>query len=189
MPVLILNGSPRREGTVATLLRQVKDGVEERHETEWVDVYDLDMKHCVGCMKCRPDGECVLPEDDAHEMGRRMREADGLVVGTPTYWSNMSSPLKTLFDRNVTAFMGENERGMPVPRHKGKPAAVVTACSAPWPFNVILGHSTGAVRSVRAVLGGGGYRFLGAVARPGSRSKPELEAGLLQKCRRLGEGF
>jgi len=36
-------------------------------------------------MKCRPDGECSLPEDDAHRVGRKIKEADGLIVGTPTY--------------------------------------------------------------------------------------------------------
>mgnify|MGYP001140060068 CR=1 FL=1 len=189
MPILVLNGSPRKNGAVATLLSHVKEGVAQGHDTEWVDVYDLEMKPCIGCMKCRPDGECVLPEDDAHELGRRIRGADGLIVGTPTYWSNMSSPLKTLFDRNVPVFMGENDRGMPLARQKGKPAAVVTACSAPWPFNVILRSSTGAVRAVRAVLVAGGYRYLGTVVKSGSRSKPKLQARLLQKCSKLGGRF
>ncbi len=189
MLLVMLNGSPHRNGTVAQLLTHVRDGLNERCDVEWVDLYDLQMKPCIGCMRCRPDGECVLPEDDAHALGRRIRDADGLVVGTPTYWSNMSSPLKTLFDRNVPVFMGENDKGMPVPRQKGKPAAIVTACSAPWPFSVILGHSRGAVRSVRAVLGAGGYRTLGAIVKPGSRSKPELAPRLLKKCRRLGERF
>ena len=91
MKILVLNGSPRKKGAVATLLNSIAEGARERHEVEWIDVYDLKMKPCIACMKCRPDGECVLPEDDAHVVGRKIKEAHGLIVGTPTHWGNMSA--------------------------------------------------------------------------------------------------
>ncbi|MBW2631591.1 MAG: flavodoxin family protein [Deltaproteobacteria bacterium] len=61
MRVLILNGSPRRKGTVATLLKSISDGVSQKHEVEWIDVCNLKMKPCIACMKCRPDSECAQP--------------------------------------------------------------------------------------------------------------------------------
>jgi multimeric flavodoxin WrbA len=83
----------------------VAQGAAEKHEVDWVDVYDLEMRPCLACMKCRPEGECVQAEDDAHRVGRKIREAGALVVGTPTYFSNMSAILKMLFERNVTVFI------------------------------------------------------------------------------------
>ena len=143
MSLLLLNGSPRKAGTVASLLRAVAEGVGPRHEISWIDVYDLVMKPCRACMKCRPDGECCLPEDDAYLVGRRIKEADGLIVGTPTHWGNMPSQLKVLFDRIVPVFMGERPNGIPLPRQKGKSAIIVTACTTPWPFNFLFPESRG----------------------------------------------
>ena len=77
----------------------------------------------------------------------RYKDADGLIVGTPTHWGNMSAQLKLLFDRNVPVFMGEKPNGFPIPRQKGKSAAIVTACTTPWPFNFIAAESRGAIRA------------------------------------------
>lgn len=187
MKVLVLNGSPRKKGTVATLLRAVSDGAAEKYDVEWVDLYDLEMKPCIACMKCRPDNGCILPRDGAHEIGDKIREAKALIVGTPTHWGNMSTQLKTLFDRNVPVFMGEKPSGMPVPRQKGKPAIIVTACSAPWPFNFIAAESRGAIRAIREVLHYGGYKILGSVVKPGSKAKPEIPKRLMEKAKNLGK--
>ena len=185
MKVLVLNGSPRKEGTVATLLRAVAEGA-GRHEVEWVDVYDLKMHPCVACMKCRQSGKCVLPADDAHVVGRKIREANALVVGTPTHWGNMSSQLKLLFDRNAPVFIDESGKGWPKPRQKGKVAVIVTACTTPWPFN-FLAASRGAVRAVREVLRWGGYRIAGKVVKPGTRQSPQISPRLLERARELGQ--
>lgn len=187
MSVLFLNGSPRKKGAVATLLREVAAGLQDGLQVEWIDVYDLEMRPCIACMKCRPDQACALPPDDAHRMGELIRAADGLVVGTPTHWGNMSAQLKLLFDRNVPAFMGEKPNGFPIPNQKGKPAAMVVACSTPWPFNVLASESRGAARAVHEVLHYGGYRILGRVVKPGSKKNPELGDNLLKKSRRLGQ--
>ena len=186
---MVLNGSPRKKGTVATLLKAIADGAAERHEVEWIDVYDLKMKPCIACMKCRPDRECVLLEDDAHLVGRKIREAGGLVVDTPTHWGNMSAQLKLLFDRNVPVFMGEKVNGMPIPRQKGKPAVIVTACTTPWPFNFLAGESRGAIRAVHEVLHYGGYKILGKLAKPDSKKKPEISQKLLKRGREMGRRF
>jgi multimeric flavodoxin WrbA len=97
---------PEENGTVATLLRAIAEGAKEKHEVEWIDLYNLEMKPCIACMKCRPDNVCILPQDSAHKIGEKIREAGALIVGTPTHWGNMSTQLKMLFDRNVPVFMG-----------------------------------------------------------------------------------
>ena len=138
-------------------------------------------------MKCRPDGDCVLPEDDGHIVGRKIRNADGLIVGTPTHWGNMNSQLKIVFDRNVPVFMGEKPNGLPIPRQKGKRAAIVTACTTPWPFNFILPESRGAIRAVREVLNSGGYKIVGTITKPGTKKSKEISSSLTAKAKRLGK--
>ena len=66
MKMLVLNASPKKKGKVAGLLSAVADGARGRHDIEWIDVYGLSIKPCLGCMKCRPDKPCALPRDDAH---------------------------------------------------------------------------------------------------------------------------
>ncbi len=186
MRVLVLNGSPRKNGTVATLMKYVTDGVSGDHEIDWVDVCKLNMKNCSGCMACRDKKTCVLPEDDAHVVGRKVADADALVIGTPVHWGNMCAPLKLLFDRNVPVFMGESPRGMPVPQQKGKKAVLATACTTPWPFNFLVPESRGALRALKEVLHYGGYKVIGSVVKPGSKSNSEIPERLQRKARRLG---
>jgi multimeric flavodoxin WrbA len=187
MKILVLNGSPRLSGTVASLLKAVTEPLAAEHEVEWIDVCRLNMKYCTACMVCREKETCILPEDDAHIVGKKIREAEALVIGTPTHWGNMCAPLKLLFDRNVPVLMGESSGGMPVPRQKGKRAVIVTACSTPWPFNFILAESRGAIRAVREVLHYGGYKTVGTVTKPGTKKSKELSSSLTAMAIRLGK--
>ena len=138
-------------------------------------------------MKCRPDSECILPEDDAHIIGRKIKNADCLIVGTPTHWGNMSTMLKLIFDRNVPVFMGEKPNGIPIPRQKGKRAIIVAACTTPWPFNFILPQSRGAIRAVKEVLHYGGYKVAGTITRPRTKKSKEISPSLVSKADRLGK--
>lgn len=185
--VLVLNGSPRKKGIVATLLQEIAQETRDNgKEVEWIDIYDMQMKPCIACMKCREDKGCVLPEDDGHRLGEKIKEADALIIGTPTYWGNMSSQLKVLFERNVPVFMGESPIGMPIARQKGKKAIIVATCTTPWPFNFIAAESRGAVNSVKEVLHYGGYKIIGKIVKPGTKKKSEISESLLEKARRLG---
>jgi multimeric flavodoxin WrbA len=187
MKIVILNGSPRKNGTVATLLKAVAAPLSTSHETEWIDVRRLDMTFCTVCMTCRDKGTCVLPEDDAHRVGKKIQEADALIIGTPTHWGNICAPLKLLFDRNVPVFMGESPRGMPEPRQKGTRAVIVTACTTPWPFNFILPESRDAIRAVKEVLHYGGYTLVGTITKPGTKKSKVISSSLMEKAERLGE--
>lgn len=186
MKILVLNGSPKRKGTISLLLSSVIKNIDKKCEIEYFNLYDLEMRPCIACMKCRPDGICTLPVDDAHRLKEKINNADALIIGTPTHWGNMSSQLKILFDRNVPVFMGESKNGFPIPRQKGKPAIIVTACSTPWPFNFIAAESRGAVNAVKEVLHYGGYNITGKIVKPGSKARPEISSRLSLKAEKLG---
>ena len=187
MKILVLNGSPRSNGTVVSLLKSVTESLPAEHDIEWIDVCKLNMKFCTACMVCRDKEKCILPEDDAHIVGKKIQDADALVIGTPTHWGNMCAPLKLIFDRNVPVFMGESPKGMPEPRQKGKSAVIVTSCTTPWPFNFILPESRGAIRSAKEVLHYGGYKTVGTITKAGTKKSTEISTSLMEKAKRLGE--
>ncbi len=163
MKILVLNGSPRKNGNVAGLLKKESDRLLQKNpdaEIIWENVCDLSFTFCHGCMACRSKGSCVLPQDDAHKIEKEIKECDMLIVGTPVYWGNMNGKLKCLFDRLVAVMMGESKMGIPLPLHKGKKAIIVTSCTTPFPFNYICGQSSGAVRAVREVLKSSGFKVI-----------------------------
>jgi len=186
MKILVLNGGPRKKGTTQAVLKELAAVLEKNHEVQWVDVYGLDLKPCMGCLTCRPDGECILPKDGAHAVGRMIDEADALVVGTPTYWGNMTGPLKILFDRSVPRieYIGG---GLPRPNHKGKPGIIVTSSAAPWPYNLLKSQSSGTVQSVKTVMKSGGYRIKGIINVPNTTRRPDIPEKFLKRARKLGE--
>jgi hypothetical protein len=75
---------------------------------------------------------------------------------------------------------------MPEPRQKGKRAVIVTACTTPWPFNVIFPESRGAIRAVKEVLHYGGYKLVGTITRSGTKKSTEISSSLMAKAKRLG---
>ena len=157
--ILVLNGSPRKNGTVASRLRTEL----KRYDGEtviWEDVCDLRFSFCNGCMACRSKGVCVLPEDDAHRIAQEIKDCEMIFVGTPVYWGNMNGNLKSLFDRLVGVLMGESRFGIPIPLHRGKKAVVITACTTPFPFNYVCGQSSGAFRAVKEILKSSGFKFV-----------------------------
>lgn len=93
MRSLIINGSPRRNGTIGTMMRVASETLGP--DAELVHIGDCRIAPCTACMRCRETGECSLPHDDGHDLADKIRNADLLVIGSPTHWGGMSAPLKT----------------------------------------------------------------------------------------------
>lgn len=186
MKLLVINASPRRSGCVSSMLDVVKVTAEaEGAEVSVIRVADLSVRSCTGCMSCRSKLECVLPEDDAQRVLRLIREADAVVIGTPCYWGNIPGNLKVLFDRMVYGLMGESRRGMPLPLHKGKRAAIIATCSTPWPFNILFRQSRGAVNALREILKWSGFRIVATVEKGGTKASPALTERDRRACTKV----
>ncbi len=103
MKVIAFNGSPRKDGNTAILINNVfNELLKEGIETELVQIGGKNIKGCRGCMKCfeSQDKSCVTSKDDIlNECLQNMIEADGIIIGSPTYFSNVSSEIKALIDR------------------------------------------------------------------------------------------
>ncbi len=184
MRVLIINGSPRKNGTIATMLHALADNLVGA-DVLWIDANDLSVRPCTGCMKCRTTGVCVLPEDDGHRMAKEFCRCDALVIGTPVYWGNMSGQMKLMFDRVVPAMMDEPKNGFPIPLHKGKRAVMVTACTTIWPFSWICRETTGTLHAMKEILGYSGFKIVGKMVLSGTRKRKGVPQKMIGKGRRL----
>ncbi len=104
MKILAINGSPRTlRSTTRQLVQYVLDGAAEAGaETEIVDLCDLHITPCTACEGCSFNGICVF-DDDIPVLVARMREADGIVFGSPVYIDNVSGQMKVFFDRLADA--------------------------------------------------------------------------------------
>jgi multimeric flavodoxin WrbA len=101
MKVVAFNGSPRKDGNTATLLGIVLRELEGLGiETKLVHLSGP-LSGCIACNKCfeKRDGKCALDKDIVNECIENMREADGIILGSPTYFADLTPELKALIDR------------------------------------------------------------------------------------------
>jgi multimeric flavodoxin WrbA len=104
MTILGLNGSPRgAESRTRRLVQGVLEGAKARGaRTELIDICDLDIYYCTGCSVCYATGECVH-DDDFCWVFDAMREADGIVLGSPNYVNGPTAQMKAMLDRMADA--------------------------------------------------------------------------------------
>ncbi len=101
MKVVAFNGSPRRDGNTATLLSVVLRELEEQGiETELVHLIGP-LGGCKACLECREkkNGRCVQDKDMINQCIEKMAAADGIIIGSPTYFADLSPETKALIDR------------------------------------------------------------------------------------------
>lgn len=99
MKVLIVNGSPHVEGCTVRGLREVEKVLNDNGiETEWVNVGNSDVRGCIACGFCRENHRCVF-SDIVNQTAPKFAEADGLLVGTPTYYAGPNGQLHSFLDR------------------------------------------------------------------------------------------
>ena len=185
MNILILNGSPRKNGSISQMLESMREEAEKAGATvQVVRVSSLQVKPCMGCMSCRKALKCVFPEDGAQETLRKIEECDLFIIGAPCYWGNLPGQLKVLFDRMVYGMMGESSRGIPIPLHKGKKAILVSTCTTMYPFNILFNQTRGVVKALKEILKWSGFKVIASVERGGTKTNPLKEKDL-KHCRKV----
>lgn len=185
MKILILNSSPRRHGNISKMLELMKQEAEAGGaETIYVCVSNLQVRPCIGCMKCRKSLECSLPQDDAQRVLQSIKEADVLIIGAPCYWGNLPGELKVLLDRMVYGMMGENSWGMPLPLHKGKKAIILSTCTTPYPFNILYNQTRGVVKALKEILKWSGFKIVKAIEKGGTKKHSGLTEKEISVCRK-----
>ncbi|MBP3218215.1 MAG: flavodoxin family protein [Lachnospiraceae bacterium] len=116
--VLLLNGSPHVHGCTATALDEMIIVFEaEGIETELIQVGTREIRGCISCGSCSKTGKCVF-DDLVNEVGPKLEEADGLVVGSPVYYGSPNG--------NIISFMDRLFYSTPFSKHMKVGAAVVS---------------------------------------------------------------
>ncbi len=99
MKVLMINGSPRKDGNTSIALKEMEkvfqnDGI----EVEIIQIGNKEIRGCTGCGKCSEKGRCVF-DDIVNEIAPKFEAADGLVVGSPVYYASANATLVACLQR------------------------------------------------------------------------------------------
>lgn len=187
MKILFLNASPRKNSYTAKAMNVIKENISAEHTVDWIDINPLTIKPCQSCLKCRPNNECILPLDDGHKVAKMIYNADALIIGSPTYFGNITGPLKTLLDRSLTAFeeIAANGLEMPTPIHIGQKAAIITACNIPAPMSSLPTQGAGALSAMQVALNAGGYDLVGSIMIDGVAALKELPTAIKEQAKKI----
>ena len=99
MKVLLLNGSPHKEGNTAFALQQMQEIFQDNGvETEIIEVGSTLIRGCIGCGSCYKTHRCVF-DDLVNEVAEKLDAADGMVVGSPVYYASPNGTLLSFLDR------------------------------------------------------------------------------------------
>ena len=107
MKIVALNGSPRPLGNTTNILNEVQDMFErEGIEMEIVHMYGYNFTNCNVCLRCeiRGDGRCMDEDDGLNELLDKLRQADGVLLASPTYAGACPSMMQTFLERMSLVF-------------------------------------------------------------------------------------
>lgn len=102
MKVAAFNGSARKDGNTAILIREVFAELDaEGIETEMIQMAGKTIRGCTACGKCfkNKNQRCAIDNDFANECIEKMLEADGIILASPTYFTDVTTETKALIDR------------------------------------------------------------------------------------------
>lgn len=182
MRVVAFNGSPRRNGNTSRLIRRVLDVLEgEGIETEIVQVGGEELRGCNGCRRCGTlaNGRCSRDDDIANACIAKMTAADGILLGSPTYFSDVTTEMKALIDR--CGYVAKQNRDL-FRRKVGAGVVSVRRAGATHAFDT-LNHF---FSINQMIVPGSSYWNLGIGREPG---EVEQDAEGMQTMRVLGENM
>lgn len=140
MKVIIISGSPRKDGYTAKAIARFEENlISLGHEMERIFIIDYDIKGCIGCYACMAKNNepgCIV-KDDAVFIFERMISADVIVYASPLYWFDLAAQLKPFFDRQfcLTTKFGSSDASSML---AGKSVALLITCSGPVANNADL---------------------------------------------------
>lgn len=122
MKVLLVNGSPRKEGNTATALAEVaKQLSKEGIESEIVWIGNKPVRGCIACGQCSAQslGRCIFDDDICNRISEKFEESNALIIGSPVYYGQPNGALLSIIQR---AFYSNGSN------ISGKPAASIAVC-------------------------------------------------------------
>lgn len=160
MKVLLINGSPRKNGNTATALAEVQRQLkEEGIESELVWIGNKPIRGCCACGQCKAkgSGQCVFDDDICNQISAKFAESDALIVGSPVYYGQPNGALLSIIQRaffsNGASISGKPAASIAVCR-RGGATAVFESLNMPFQmmnmpivtsqyWNIVYGHAEG----------------------------------------------
>lgn len=100
MKVLLINGSPRKEGNTFIALSEVAKSLKDNGvETQIINIGNKAVQGCIACNKCYELGRCVFKDELYNNIRENLKDADGLIVGSPVYYAGPNGSLCAILDR------------------------------------------------------------------------------------------
>ncbi len=102
MKVIAINGSPRANGNTHHAIKLVLEELNnENIDTEIVHIGNQKISGCMGCGKCyrNKDDKCIITDDPVNEWVTKIKEADGIIFGSPVFYAGMNGTMKSFMDR------------------------------------------------------------------------------------------
>ncbi|HVO77806.1 MAG TPA: flavodoxin family protein [Methanomassiliicoccales archaeon] len=185
MLVVGLLGSPRRGGNCDLLLDAALAAArDEGAEVEKVELALLDVEFCRACNRCFETGECAQ-EDDMERVYALLEQADSVILCSPIWFSDLSSPTKTMIDRCQCLWARGEFLGKPLGKGRDRRAALIS----------VAGDENesfrGAVHVARSFFVAVGFRSVGELLFPGVSEKGDILKihGAIAKAIELGKSL
>lgn len=124
MKVVCIIGSPRKNGSTAFLVDKILEGIDVKDiKVSKYYLGELNISFCKGCKVCHQTGLCTQ-DDDMKNIVSDVLDSDIVIIGSPSYWGDVTGQLKVFFDRN-TPFSDTNPKRLSIPKaRKGISIAV-----------------------------------------------------------------
>lgn len=174
--ILVLSGSPRKDGNTERLVEALMKGAKENNEVEKVSVSEYRVNPCIGCNTCfSREGNACFQNDDMAGIYRKLKETDVLIIASPVYFYGVSAQLKAVVDRLHTPMRNSFHI-------KKLGLILVGAAKLPELFDAII-------TQYRLVLNFFHLEDAGMVLIRGAREKGDVTEEDLREAYRLGQSI
>ena len=144
--IMIIDGGPRRNFNTASMLQKFAEGansVDSAIEVKTVRLYGLDYKGCMACMACKIKGKasnlCKF-KDALTPVLEEIAQADGLVLGSPNYFGEVTGQMRTFLERLAFPWLSYNDRSLTAP--KRMPVLLIETQNGTQEYNNCNGYGS-----------------------------------------------
>ncbi|MDL2288547.1 flavodoxin family protein [Oscillospiraceae bacterium OttesenSCG-928-F05] len=183
---IAINGSPRRDGNASQMLDiAVQKATQVGYQIESYHLHEMEIAWCAGCMGCKKTGICVI-HDDIDPIRDGLLSCDLAIIASPTYFANVSAPVKNMFDRLVGAIMDDNNSIIPKPKLSSRQEFILmTTCNTPFPLDRFGRQSSGCMKNMYEFFHTAGMKCRGKITFAGTRGKTQVPTKIVEKIERL----
>jgi len=127
MKAVAINGSPRKGVNTEILLRKVLESLARAGwDTEFIQLGGKKIRGCAACYRCfkTEDGRCSIKSDVFNDCLEKMLAAHAIILGSPTYFTDVSTEMKALLDRAGLVVSRDTRQNQPYQHHRAIPRSV-----------------------------------------------------------------